>query len=87
MRVDEVPVLGVVLHTRADATPHRLVHGGVDAITLRTQGGEIDVTACVRVACGEDVIVHRALVEVGVAGIMCVVEEGLGEFQHIVAVA
>ena len=87
MRVDEVTVFRVVLHTCADAAPHALVHLRVDAVREWAQRGEIDVTTCFWVLCGHDVVPHRSFVEVRILGVMGVVEEVFGEFQHVVGVA
>ena len=85
--IDEVTIFRVVLHARSHTAPHRLVHGGVDAVGLRAQRGEIDVAARERVLCGEDVVPHRVLIEVGIAGIVGAGGEQLAEFQHVIGVA
>ena len=85
--IDEVGILGMVLHARAHAAPHRLVHGGIDAVGLRAQRGEVDVAARQRVLRREDVVPHRVLVEVGIAGVVGAVAQHLAQFQHVVGVA
>ena len=79
-------IFRVVLHARTHTAPHRLVHGGVDAVGLRAQRSEVDVAASERVLCGKDVVPHRVLVEVGIAGIVGAGGEQLAEFQHVVGV-
>ena len=86
MSVDEVPIFGMVLHTRTHTAPHTLVHLRVDAVSLWAQRGEIDVSARLRVLRRQDMIPHRILIEVGIHGIVCAVAEHLRQFQHVVRV-
>ncbi len=87
MGVDEVAILAVVLHAGAHTAPHALVDLRVDAVALRAQGGEIDVSACRGVLRREDVVERGILIEVGIASIVSAVGEHLRELEHIVGVA
>ena len=82
--IDEVAVLAMVLHTGTNTAPHALVHLRIDAIRLRTESREVDITSCLRVLSGKDVVPHSLLVEVDVLGIVRIVEHEFGEFEHIV---
>ena len=77
--IDEMAILGVVLHAGAHAAPHALVGLGVDAIALRTKGGEIDIATGTGILRGEDMVPQGVLVEVDIAGIGRTVEKHLGE--------
>ena len=87
MGVDEVAVLGMILHTRSHAAPHALVHLRIDAIALRAQSGEIHVATRSRILRREDVVPHGSLVEIGIAGIVCLIKEILRKLQHVVGIA
>ena len=87
MRIDEVSVLLMVLHTRTHAAPHVLVGYAVDAVRLRPERSEIDIAAGAGVLGGEDVVVHARLVEVCILAVMEGVEEILRELEHVVRVA
>ncbi len=86
MGIDEVTILRVVFHAGAHAAPHALVGLRVDAVALGAQCGEIDVAACRGVLRGEDVIPHRALVEVSVLRIARAVGQHFRKLQHVVGV-
>ena len=77
----------MVLHASAHAAPHAFVGHRVDAIALRTQGGEIDIATSLGVLGREDVVPHGLLVEIGILGIAGAVEQHLRELQHVVGVA
>ena len=87
VRVDEMAVLGVVLHARTHTAPHGLIHLRVDAVALRTERGEVDIAARDGVLRGEDVVPRGILVEVGILGIGGAVAHHLRHLQHIVRVA
>ena len=87
MRVDEVAVFGVILHTCAHAAPHILIHLAVDAIGLGAERSEVNVSACDGILCGKNVIVHRTLIEICILTVVSGIEERLREFQHVVGVA
>ena len=84
--VDEMTVLGMVLHARTYTTPHALVGYRIDAIALRTQGGEIDIAASLRILRREDMVPHGLLVEVSIFGIASTVGQHLRELQHVIGV-
>ena len=84
--IDEVAILGVVLHAGADAAPHTLVGQGVDAVAHGAQGGEVDVAAGLGVLCREDVVPHGLLVEIDVLGIAGAIGQHLRELQHVVGI-
>ena len=85
--VDKLPVLTMIFHARTDAAPHAFVYLGIDAVSLWTQRGEIDISARLRVLRGEDMVESGIFVEVGVAGVVGAVGEYFREFQHVVGVA
>ena len=86
MCVDEVSILWVILHTCSYAAPHILVHLTMYTVSLWTQRCEIYISACYRVYCWEDVVIHSVLVEVRIFAVMSGIKEALWEFQHIVRV-
>ena len=49
--------------------------------------GEIDIAAGLGVLCGEDMVPHRVLIEVGITGICGAVEEHLRHLEHVVGIA
>ena len=85
--IGEVAVLTVIFHARTHTAPHGLVHLRIDAIALRAQRCEVDIAARRRVLRGEDVIVHRIFIEVGVARVVRLVGKHLRELEHVVGVA
>ena len=87
MCINELIILAVVFHTRANAAPHSLVWGGIVAVMARTCGREIHVAAVSGVLGGEDMIERCEFVEVGVASLGVAAVEVFGEFEHIVGIA
>ena len=86
-RVDELAVPAGILHAGADAAPEPLVRHRVDPVVARSNRREVDVARVLGVDRGEDVVVERALVVVGVGGARSAGEQLLGEPQHVVGVA
>ncbi len=85
--VDEGAMPRMALQPRADAAPHRLLRGRIDAVMLRPHRREVDEAAVLRVLRGQQVVEQRALDVVGVARLRVLAEQGLAQAHHVHAVA
>src|SRR5208282_2012816 len=85
--IDELAVFAGVFHAGAHAAPETKLRRRIDAVMGRPDGGEVNITRRGRVDRGEDMIVERPFIVVGVDRPGLAEKKLFSEAEHIVGVA
>src|SRR4051794_1161497 len=87
MKIDRVPVLGVIFHPSAGTTPERVRRRAVELHIARSRRLKIGDQSARRILRSQYVVEQGSFVVVGIPGARVLQKEGPGQTQHVVSAA